>query len=233
MTSIIHIAGYKFITLENLSTWKSTFLEQCQALRGTILLSHEGINVNIAGFKADILAFREMLLARQEFLDMTFHETHTEKMPYQRMKVKLKKEIIAFRKRNIDPEKNRAPHISAEELKKWLDENRDFTLLDTRNTYEIEHGTFTKATNLNISDFSEFCDKSKQLDPNKIVVMYCTGGIRCEKAGIYLKNEGFQQVYQLDGGILKYFKDVGQSHFEGKCFVFDERIALNINLLEG
>lgn len=227
MTSITHIAGYKFITLDNLPTWKSTFLAQCELLRGTILLSPEGININVAGLTSDIDAFRKMLYSFAEFEDMTFHETPSEKMPYQRMKIKLKKEIIAFRKPNIDPEKNRAPHISPQELKKWLDENRDFTLLDTRNDYEIEHGTFSKAIHLNIADFSEFSEASKQLDPTKTIVMYCTGGVRCEKAGIYLQNEGFQKVYQLDGGILKYFHDVGQSHYEGKCFVFDERVALN------
>jgi UPF0176 protein len=149
------------------------------------------------------------------------------------MKVKIKKEIIAFRNPLVKPEKNRAPSITATQLKTWLDENRDFTLLDTRNDYEIAYGHFKKAIHLNIKDFSEFSTAAKNVDPNKTIVMYCTGGIRCEKAALHLLNEGFQKVYQLEGGILKYFHHVGQSHYEGKCFVFDERVALNENLLEG
>jgi UPF0176 protein len=233
MMKITHIAGYKFIALDHLEAWKSTFLTQSQALRGTILLSPEGININVAGEETEITAFKTMLFSHQAFSDMTFHETDTKNLPYQRMKVKIKKEIITFRNPDVQPTESRAPSITAAELKTWLDENRDFTLLDTRNDYEIAHGTFKQASHLNIKDFSEFAYAAKNLDPNKTIVMFCTGGVRCEKAGLHLLNEGFQKVYQLEGGILKYFHQVGQTHYEGKCFVFDERIALDANLLEG
>lgn len=228
--NIRHIAGYKFITLNNLEALRCSFLEHSQVLRGTILLSKEGINVNISGEKSAIDAFLKLLFSFDAFNDMTFRESFLHTFPYQRFKVKIKKEIISFRQKNCHPEEKRAPHISAQELKLWLDEKRDFTLLDTRNDYEIAFGTFSNATTLGIADFGEFPDASKKLDPKKPIVMFCTGGIRCEKAGLHLINEGFQEVYQLDGGILKYFQDVGETHFEGKCFVFDERIALNAKL---
>jgi UPF0176 protein len=228
--NIVHIAGYKFINLSDLDALRCSFLEHSAALRGTILLSKEGININVSGERKAIDAFLEILHSHAAFKDMTFRETFTQVPPYQRFKVKIKKEIISFRQKGVHPEKQRAPHISPEELKRWLDEKRDFTLLDTRNDYEVAYGTFSNATIMNLADFSEFPAASKNLNPKKTVVMFCTGGIRCEKAGLHLLNEGFQEVYQLDGGILKYFQDVGDAHFEGQCFVFDERIALNAKL---
>jgi UPF0176 protein len=225
---IHHIAGYKFISLSDLTGWKSTFLDLCQSLKGTILLSEEGININLSGTDENIATFKNALTP--PFLSLTFRETITDHMPYKRLKIMIKKEIITFRQSRIHPEKKRAPFIPAEHLKQMLDENRDFTLLDTRNVYEIAYGTFRKATHVNIEDFSEFANAVHQLNPEKPLVMFCTGGIRCEKASLHLMNMGFREVYQLDGGILQYFTKVGGAHYDGACFVFDEREALTPNL---
>ncbi len=225
---IRHIAGYKFISLSELSAWKSLFSELCRLLKGTILLSEEGININLSGTDENIATFKNAL--PDPFKSLTFRETITERIPYKRLKVMIKKEIITFRQPDIHPEKKRAPTISGEFLKQLLDENRDLILLDTRNLYEIAYGTFTKATHLNIEDFSEFTRAVAPLNPEKPIVMFCTGGIRCEKASLYLMNKGFSEVYQLDGGILQYFAKVGGAHYDGACFVFDEREALYPNL---
>jgi len=225
---IRHIAGYKFISLSELSAWKILFLERCRLLKGTILLSEEGININLSGTDEDITTFKNAL--PDPFQSLTFRETITEHVPYKRLKILIKKEIITFRQPNIYPQKKRAPSISAECLKQLLDENRDITLLDTRNLYEIAYGTFKKATHLNIEDFTEFAQTIDSLNPKKPIVMFCTGGIRCEKASLYLINKGFSEVYQLEGGILQYFAKVGGSHYDGACFVFDEREALYPNL---
>ena len=165
------------------------------------------------------------------FESIRFHETYSEFVPFQRLKVKLKKEIITIRHPNTTPDaEHRAPSISPEELKQWLDEKRDITLLDTRNEYEISEGAFENAVNPHIQHFTELAGAVENLDKKKPMVMYCTGGIRCEKAALLLQEQGFENVYQLDGGILGYFAKVGGAHYEGRCFVFDERVALDTSL---
>jgi UPF0176 protein len=130
----------------------------------------------------------------------------------------------------VKPEVTRAPAIAPNILKQWLDEKRDITLLDTRNDYEVRFGTFKKATHLAINDFSDFPKAATALTADKPVVMFCTGGIRCEKAALELLHAGFPEVYQLEGGILNYFQETDGAHYEGECFVFDERVALDTNL---
>jgi UPF0176 protein len=232
MSNILNIAGYQFISLDSLSEMRMLFLEKCVALtvKGTILLSPEGINISLAGTEEAIAGFKAFLLADSRFAEMRFRESYSVEQPFKRMKVKLKKEIITMRRSDIHPDQRRAPAISPEDFKQWLDENRDITLLDTRNDYEMQFGTFKNALNLHLKDFSEFPEKSKELAKNKPVVMFCTGGIRCEKAAIHLMNEGFENVFQLEGGILNYFTHVGGDHYEGDCFVFDGRVALNSQL---
>lgn len=229
---IKYIAGYKFIPLNELDALRHHFLEKCQqlSLKGTILLSNEGININLAGKPSSIDEFVANLKLDQRFNDMSFRVSHTDFIPYRRMKVKIKKEIITLRQDNVKPSEQRAPSIKPEVLKQWLDENRDITILDTRNDYEIRFGAFKNAVNLHLEDFSEIVTHTDQITKDKPVVMYCTGGIRCEKAAIHLMNEGFPEVYQLDGGILNYFETVGGEHYEGGCFVFDERITLDAQL---
>ncbi len=230
---ILNIAGYKFIALDNLSALRIALLDACEArqLKGTILLSPEGINIALAGKKTDVTDFiNTCLTTDQRFSDMTFKESYSITLPFKRLKVKLKKEIITFRHPEIHPEAQRAPAISPQQFKQWLDEGRQLTIVDTRNQYEVEFGTFEGATQLNIQDFCEFPNATEKLSTDKPVVLFCTGGVRCEKAGLHLLNKGFSEVYQLDGGILNYFATVGAEHYTGACFVFDERVALQPNL---
>src|SRR5262249_778191 len=145
------------------------------------------------------------------------------------------KEIIAFGVDGIDPIRRPAPKLSARELKRWLDEGRPFTLLDTRNDFEVTLGTFHNAVPIGIQHFREFPAAVAKLPRNsqqRPIVTFCTGGIRCEKAAPYLIQNGFEQVFQLDGGILKYFEECGNDHYQGECFVFDNRVGLTAELGE-
>ena len=155
--------------------------------------------------------------------------------PFSRMLIKIKQEIIAFGVEGVDPIHRSSPKLAATELKKWLDEGRRVHLLDTRNDYEIEVGTFENAIPAGVDNFRDFPDAVSRL-PEELkdepIVMFCTGGIRCEKAGPYMEQAGFRQVFQLDGGILKYFEDCGGDHYDGDCFVFDQRVAVDPKLQE-
>jgi UPF0176 protein len=231
---ILNIAGYKFTELSALPLLQEDLQSACQAndLKGTILLSNEGININLAGGLKGVADFTARLTSRDAFADMRFHRTYSTAQPFKRLKVKLKKEIITFRQGEAaTPLERRAPDIAPAELKRWLDEQRDITLLDTRNDYEFRFGAFAGAVNLQIDQFGELPQAIRELDKTKPLVMYCTGGIRCEKAAVYMENLGFNEVYQLDRGILGYFADVGGAHYDGECFVFDERVALAPDLL--
>lgn len=230
--SILNIAGYQFITLTHLNDLRDDTMAMCHALeiKGTILLSEEGINLNLAGTLSAIHTFRAHLTADPRFASIDFKESYSETQPFKRLKIKLKKEIITLRQPAAKVTKNRAPTIAPATLKQWLDQKKELTLLDTRNDYEIEFGSFVGAVNLHLKHFVNFPKASEHIIKSKPVVMFCTGGIRCEKAAIYLQNQGFPEVYQLDGGILNYFAQVGGSHYQGDCFVFDDRIALNPSL---
>lgn len=229
---ILNIAGYKFIALSNLEAVQAVLLAKCEelSLKGTILLSEEGVNITLSGSPHSIQSFQAYLNETTSFANMRFHETYSDGLPFKRLKVKIKPEIITLRQPGIDAIDSRAPSISPKDFKQWLDEKRDITVLDTRNDYEVEMGTFTNAKNLHIDDFGDFPAATADVDKDKPIVMFCTGGIRCEKAAIYMQNQGFKNVYQLDGGILGYFKDVGGAHYTGDCFVFDERVAVDPNL---
>lgn len=225
---IENIAGYKFVPLNELESLRSDFLSLCQALmlKGTILLSPEGINIFLAGTNENINTFRARLASDSRLADISFRISFSDSQPFQRLKVKIKKEIITMRHPEIKPVEGRAPAISPTEFKQWLDENRDITILDTRNEFEIDYGTFENAVNLHLKDFSEFPEISKKITREKPIVMFCTGGIRCEKAALHMLNLGYENVYQLEGGILNYFEEVGGAHYQGGCFVFDERTAV-------
>lgn len=229
----LNIAGYEFTPLNQRALLKATLTTLCEqgSLKGTILLAPEGINLSLAGTPEAVRAFQTRLWEEPGLSNMRFHETYSDFIPFQRLKVKLKKEIITLRQPGTTPSADtRAPAISPADLKQWLDEGRDITLLDTRNDYEIEMGAFKNAVNLKVDHFTELTDAVRVLDKTKPVVMYCTGGIRCEKAAMMMNHQGFENVYQLDGGILGYFAKVGGAHYEGRCFVFDERVALDPSL---
>lgn len=229
---ILNIAGYHFTPLSDLNALREILMAECQKneLKGTILLSPEGINVSLAGEIPKMHAFKQHLHTMNAFAQLSFRESYSSAKPFKRLKIKLKKEIITFRQNDIAPEKDRAPSIQPHEFKQWLDEKKDITVLDTRNDYEIEFGTFHHALNLKVDDFCELAEKIDLIPRDKPIVMFCTGGVRCEKAGLFLQKQGYQDVYQLEGGILNYFAAVGGEHYEGECFVFDERVALDSSL---
>jgi len=230
---ILNIAAYQFFHVPDPKALRQALLAQCQchSLKGTILLSEEGVNLSLAGEEANVQAFKQILGTIDPCLvGMTFRESYSEKIPFQRLKVKVKKEIITLKQAHINPTMQRAPAISPETLKQWLDEGREVTLLDTRNDYEMDFGTFHDAVNLHLGHFSEFPEKMTAVKSQKPIVMFCTGGIRCEKAALQMLDAGYADVYQLDGGILNYFAKVGGAHYQGRCFVFDERVSVDATL---
>tara|TARA_S200000501_G_C20815244_1_gene740252 strand:+ start:134 stop:1009 length:876 start_codon:yes stop_codon:yes gene_type:complete len=240
--SIINIAAYKFITLNDFTLKKQEFKDLCNILKikGTILLSSEGINFFLAGSRNSINTFVLKLRQDNRFFDIKIKVSISKSQPFRRMLVRLKKEIITMKNPTIRPENTRAPSINSIKLKSWIekgsdDQGKKIILIDTRNAFEVSLGTFKNALNLNIKKFSDFPNKIKSYKnflKNKTLITFCTGGIRCEKAALYMKNIGYLNVFQLDGGILKYFEEVGGLYFEGNCFVFDHRTALNFKLEE-
>lgn len=234
-TEIVNIAGYRFVELDRLTERRESLRTLCKTLglKGTILLSPEGLNLFLAGRRESIDSFLAELRSEPEFTDFHVKESPTSDQPFNRLLVRLKKEIIAFGVDGIAPGKKTSQRLTPAELKTWLDEGRDFTLLDTRNNYEIELGTFHGALPADIDHFRDFPAAAQRLPESarqKPLVMFCTGGIRCEKAGPYMEQAGFEHVYQLDGGILQYFEDCGGAHYDGGCFVFDQRVAVNPDL---
>lgn len=228
----INLAGYKFVKLDGLPELRASLRQQCQdlGLKGTILVSPEGINAFVAGLEPEIAAFKAWLGADARFADLKFKASRSAEPPFKRMRVKIKPEIITLRVPGLDPAANPAPALPPVELKRWLDEDREVVLLDTRNAFEVEAGTFRNALHLELKAFGQFPGAADGLDPSlkdKTIVTFCTGGIRCEKAAPVLIGKGFRDVYQLQGGILQYFEDCGAAHFDGRCFVFDGRNTLD------
>jgi UPF0176 protein len=231
----INLAGYKFISLDELDDLKALLDRRCRELelKGTILLSFEGINVVLAGSEEATTQFQTLIQADARLAELHFKRSVSAFQPFDRMLVKIKKEIITLRVPGVDPAKERAPTVAPAELKRWLDEGRDVVLLDTRNAFEVDAGTFDNAMDLRLSAFGQFAHAADGLDPSlkdKTIVTFCTGGIRCEKAAPVLIGKGFRNVFQLDGGILQYFEECGDAHFKGRCFVFDQRVTLDGNL---
>ena len=237
MSSFVNIAAYKFAELTRLVELRQELrgLAKANRLRGTILLSPEGINLFVAGSREGIDILLGRLRAIAGLADIEVKESLSDDQPFNRMLVKIKQEIIAFGIPEINPARYTSRRLSASELKQWLDEGRHVTLLDTRNNYEVEIGTFQNAVPINIDDFRDFPSAVDQL-PEELkrqpIVTFCTGGIRCEKATPYMERAGFHDVYQLHGGILKYFEECGSAHYQGQCFVFDKRVAVDASLKE-
>jgi UPF0176 protein len=237
--SFLNISTYKFTPFESgaLPAIRERLLAVSteRKLKGTILLSTEGINLFVAGTPDDVQALLVEIRTLPGLADLAPKDSFSEEQPFNRMLVKIKKEIIAFGVDGIDPARKPAPKLAARTLKQWLDEGRPVTLLDTRNDYEVRLGTFKGAVDPRIDHFREFPDAVRKL-PEELkhqpVVMFCTGGIRCEKAGPFMEREGFEQVFQLDGGILKYFEECGGAHYDGECFVFDRRVGVDPELKE-
>ncbi len=242
LPQIVNIAAYKFVTFDDTVAQRPRFQALCSdlALKGTILLSPEGINLFLAGTRASIDQFLAFLRSDARFADIEVKESLSEKQPFNRMLVRLKREIITMKNPLIKPELGRAPVVDAQTLRRWLDQGHDdqgkpVVMMDTRNAFEVDVGTFENTIDYRIEKFSEFpaiVEREKETLNDKTIVTFCTGGIRCEKAAIHMKNIGYDSVYQLEGGILKYFEEVGGAHYQGDCFVFDHRTALNPQLQE-
>jgi len=231
----INLAGYKFVSLDALDDLKASLERRCLELelKGTVLLSFEGINVVLAGSEEAANGFQTFVHGDPRLAGLRFKRSVSAYQPFDRMLVKIKKEIITLRTPGIDPAKERAPAVAPVQLKRWLDEGREVVLLDTRNAFEVDAGTFDNAMDLRLSSFGQFAQAADELDPalkDKTIVTFCTGGIRCEKAAPLLIGKGFRNVFQLDGGILQYFEECGAAYFKGRCFVFDQRVALDGNL---
>ena len=237
MKKIANIAAYKFVALPDLRALRARLLALCKGweLKGTILLSAEGINLFVAGEQEKIDRLLAELRALPGLADLPVKFSETDLQPFRKMLVRIKREIIAFGVAGINPARRTSPKLAARELKRWLDEGRPVTLLDTRNDYEVKLGTFQNARAIGVDHFRDFPAAVRRLPPElkeQPIVMFCTGGIRCEKAGPFMEDEGFKNIFQLDGGILKYFKECGGAHYAGECFVFDQRVGLDPSLQE-
>jgi len=236
MNNYLVCALYKFVTLENFEDMRLPLRDFMEShnIKGTILLALEGLNGTVSGSQNDINALLAYLNADQRIAPISHKFSRHEEQPFYRTKVKLKKEIVTMGVEGIDPLKTVGTYVAP---KDWnaLISDPNVTLVDTRNDYEIEIGTFKHAINPQTASFREFPEYvAKELDPakHKKVAMFCTGGIRCEKSTAYLKEQGFDEVYHLEGGILQYLEDVPkeESLWEGDCFVFDNRVAVNHDL---
>lgn len=239
MNKYVVCALYKFVRLNDFENLREPLLKVMQdnTVKGTLLLANEGINGTIAGSREGIDAVITWLKQDERLADLDSKESFDEKIPFYRTKVKLKKEIVTMGVEGIDPLQVVGTYVKP---KDWNDliSDPDVTLVDTRNDYEVGIGTFKGAINPVTETFREFPDYVKnELDPKKQkkVAMFCTGGIRCEKSTAYLKEQGFEEVYHLEGGILKYLEEVPaqESLWEGECFVFDNRVAVNHQLEQG
>lgn len=230
---MINISFYKFVELKNLPDLKIQLLNFCNEknLKGKILLANEGINGYLSGDRENLEKFKQYILSFSFFNDLYFKENPICKHNFKRMIVKIKKEIITFKiPVNIN---KKAPHIKPEELKKLYENNENFVIIDTRNDYEYDIGHFKNAIKLNTKQFSDFpqeLEKIKEKIKDKKIITYCTGGIRCEKATAYMKDIGYKEVFQLDGGIINYGIKCGGDFWNGKCFVFDERGAIDLDI---
>lgn len=243
---IVNIAAYKFVGIPEPAAFQPLIKECCDrlSLKGTVLLATEGINLFLAGSKEGIAEFIAFLQSEpsfdNRFAELEIKESISDNQPFGRMIVRIAKEIITMRHPTIVPEAARAPHVEPAKLKAWLDQGFDdagraVIMMDTRNGFEVEMGTFDNALAFDIERFSQFPDAVKTLSEqsdlkDKTIVSFCTGGIRCEKAALYMAEIDLPHVYQLQGGILGYFEKVGGAHWQGECFVFDERVALDSSL---
>lgn len=240
MNRILNISAYKFVPLPDAHDLRTQLQARTLALglKGTILLAEEGINLFLAGPAEAVRQLVAELQADARLADLTPKESWSAHQPFRKMLVKVKAEIIRMNHPTIRPAAGRAPAVDAHTVQRWLDQGHDdqgrpVVTLDTRNAFEVDHGTFEGAIDWRIHKFSDFpaaLQAHRDELQDKTVVSFCTGGIRCEKAALLMQDLGLPHVYQLEGGILKYFEETGGAHYRGRCFVFDEREALGSDL---
>ena len=240
-TPIINLSGYRFVHLDDLPDIQSHLKAALGeiGMQGSVMLASEGINVSLAGRAEAVERTRAIFDEDLRFAKLWLKETVSDYVPYRRLRIRVRTEIIAFDGQDserLQAARPTAAAIAPKELKRWLDEKKDFTLFDTRNDYEIVSGTFPASTRVDIKHFRNFkvavekAMEEGELDPTKPMVTYCTGGIRCEKAAPWLLEKGFSEVYQVEGGLLNYFAECGDAHWEGDCFIFDDRVELTTDL---
>ncbi len=238
--TILNIAAYRFVSLADLPALQSAIGQALEGseIKGTVLLAEEGINLFLAGEAGAVHDFMTWLRSDSRFDGLAAKESWSDTQPFKKLLVKIKPEIIRMNHPAIQPASGRAPAVDAITLKRWLDQGHDdqgqaVVTLDTRNAFEADCGTFIGAIDWRIDKFTEFPDAftaHKTELQGKTVVSFCTGGIRCEKAAILMREAGLTDVFQLDGGILTYFEQVGQDHYKGGCFVFDDRRVVDAAL---
>lgn len=234
-------AFYSFIDLSDLLQLKSEFTEflKKQDIRGTMLIASEGINGTLAGKESSINEFKNFLKSKNLYEAKNFKTSHCEYDPFPRLKIKLKDEIVTIGNKLVDPKKIVGEYIPPEDWNQLI-ADAEVMVLDTRNTYEHSIGSFKNAIQPETTNFREFPAwldqvEASGLDKNKKVAMFCTGGIRCEKASSFMRSKGFENIYQLQGGILNYLEKINEedSLWKGECFVFDDRVAINHKLKVG
>jgi UPF0176 protein len=238
--SVLNISAYRFVDIADPHALRETLLDRARGLglRGTILLATEGINLFLAGTAAAVRDFVTQLRGDPRFASLEPKESWSAHQPFGKLLVKVKREIIRMNDPAVQPAHGRAPALDAATARRWLgqghdDDGRPVVALDTRNAFEVDYGTFDGAVDWRLGKFSEFpaaLAKHRKALEGKTVISFCTGGIRCEKAAIHMRDVGMQNVWQLEGGILEYFEETGGAGFRGSCFVFDEREALGADL---
>ena len=235
--NIANITGYKFTPIDDELLLRETILKYSTDLnlKGTVLISSKGLNFSVSGTKKNMDNFIVFIHSDKRFSDVDIKITYNKYQPFRKMLVRIKKEIISMGVEEINPFQFTGQKISPKELNNKLDNNEEIVLLDTRNEYEVRLGTFKNALDLDLDSFRDFPEKIEKLREElngKEVVMFCTGGIRCEKASALMLENGFENIKQIEGGVINYFKETGGKHWNGDCFVFDDRVALNKNLVE-
>ncbi|UTW55264.1 rhodanese-related sulfurtransferase [Kordiimonas sp. SCSIO 12610] len=239
MSNYLVAALYKFVSLPEFEGFQKPIQEKCieEDIKGTILLASEGINGTVAGPEKGMRRFLDFLRSMEEFRDLVHKESWASEAPFPRMKVRLKKEIVTMGVQGIDPKKIVGTYVKPQEWNALISDP-DVVLVDTRNDYEVAIGTFKGAVDPKTKSFREFpkwAEDNKELLNKPKVAMFCTGGIRCEKSTAYMKEQGYEEVYHLEGGILKYLEEIpeGESMWDGECFVFDDRVSVGHGLKEG
>ena len=239
--SVLMVSAYRFVTLDDCAALRERLFASAQAagLKGTVLIAPEGINLSLAGEPKAVRGWLDGLGADPRFAALTLQQHGADQVPFKRLRVRLKREIIRMNEDGIRPAAGRAPSVDAATLARWLamgrcDQGRPLLMLDTRNGFEVDAGAFEGAADWRLRKFSDFpaaLQAHREELQGKTVVSYCTGGIRCEKAALWLHQAGVPHVMQLDGGILRYFEVVPDApSWRGRCFVFDERVALDTEL---
>jgi UPF0176 protein len=240
---VLNIAAYAFVDLDDLSARRGRLrsLGESLGLTGTLLLSPEGINLCLSAPEAPLRAFVRALRAELPAIELDLKESVSPERAFARFLVKVKREVITLRRPDVRPADGRAPSVSAPTLARWLDaghddDGRKLALVDTRNAFEVAIGAFEGALDLGLRAFTDLpaaLERHRDALAGRRVVAYCTGGVRCEKAAIAMARDGFRDVVQLDGGVLRWFESQGARHWRGELFVFDRRVALRPDLAPG